>query len=391
MNDFCRGAMRIIQTCGSPSWGGLEMEAVKIADALQNRGHQVVLMCQPETQIAREAQAHSLEVVPLFRKDAQLLTSIRQLRQFLNKGEWDIIHAHLSHDLSTIVPALRWGRFSTPLILTRHMASGVSKRDPIHRWLYSRVNRILAISHFIRENVLRTCPVEASRVTTLWNGIELNKYPLERNHRADVRREFNIPQDRLVIGMVGRITPKKGHRELLKAARILINATDIPVHFLIVGGASFGEEAYEREVHALAKELSLDECLTFTGFREDVTHLMQAMDIFVFPSYKESFGVTLLEAMAMQLPVVASSTGAVPEIVVDRETGILIPPGDEDALAGGLLELLREPDLRQQMGIRGRLRVEQFFQFEGFLENLEVIYQQCMEDTLLNSGKSKTN
>ncbi len=113
-----------------------------------------------------------------------------------------------------------------------------------------------------------------------------------------------------------------------------------------------------------------------TGFQKDIPRMLSAMDILAFPSYRESFGNTLLEAMAMQLPVVASNSGAVPEIVIDGETGLLVPPKDADQLAKKMLALIENPSLCHQMGFAGRNRVENSFGFDIFIETLEKHYNE---------------
>ncbi len=352
------------------------MQTLRISLALADRGHEITLLCRPDTILAQEAARNGLAVAPLLREDRHIWQGIWQTLRFLRQSRWDIIHCHLSHDLWTLVPALHLAGRATPLLMSKRMASGVRKCDPLHRYLYRRVNRILTVSGFIRENVLRTCPVPPEKVHVLLNGLPIDAYDPGKYNREEIRRELGLNASDVVVGMVARLTPKKGHREFLEAARRILDQTDVPVHFLVVGGASYGEEEYEQAIRALAASRQLFPHITFTGFRRDVPRMMAAMDILAFPSYGESFPNTLLEAMALQLPVVAAAGGAVPEVVVEGHTGLLVPPRDGQALAEKLLELIRDPRRREEMGRQGRRRVETHFRFDHYLEKLEGHYQE---------------
>ncbi|MGH2574346.1 MAG: glycosyltransferase, partial [Ignavibacteria bacterium] len=164
--------------------------------------------------------------------------------------------------------------------------------------------------------------------------------------------------------MVGRMTPGKGHEEFLNAAKLIINKSKVPTRFLIVGSASYGEELYEKKIRSLASKLMLNNVIIFTGFRKDIPRILNAVDILAFPSHEESFGVTLLEAMAMEIPVVASNTAGVPDIVTNGKTGILIPPKNPIALANALIGLAENSELRMKLGKEGRRRVENFFNID---------------------------
>ncbi len=125
----------------------------------------------------------------------------------------------------------------------------------------------------------------------------------------------------------------------------------------------------------MVTELQLDSKVIFTGFSKDIPRMMSAIDILTFPSHKESFGNILLEAMAMRLPVVASNSGAVPEIVIEGETGFLVPPKDANPLSEKIMILLQDQSLRENFGLAGRKRVEKYFLIDSFIEALEGHYK----------------
>jgi len=366
--------MKITLTCGSPSWGGLEMQTLKISEELLKRGHEVTLFCRPESSLKEKASQFNLSVKPILEKDIYLIRNIYKLKTLFQNEIYDVVHTHLSHDLWSIVPALQLARNNTRLLMSKRMCSSVMKKDIGHRYLYDRIDRILAVSNFIRQNVINTCPINPQRVFTLYNGLDLTMFNPECINKKEVRSELGIDPDAVVIGLVGRITPMKGHVEFLQAARQIHNEIRMKLIFLIVGEASYREKKYEQEIRSLVLKLQIEDKVIFTGFREDVPRMMAGIDILVFPSYKESFPNTVLEGMAMKLPLIACNSGAVSEVVLEGETGLLVPPKSANLLAEKLLILLKDQELCHQFGENGRKRVEKHFRFDQFISSLENCY-----------------
>ncbi len=352
------------------------MQALLISRELRNRGHDVSLLCAPRSAILKEAGAVGVPAFGLLGDDKQAFGTIKDLSKFLKSYDFDVVHTHLSHDLWWLVPALKLSSSHSKLFLTKHMASGVKKTDPLHRFLYGRVQDTFAISNYIRGSVLNTCPVPEKSVHVLHPGISLETFNPALYSGAEVRNELSIPGNALLIGMTGRITPGKGHEEFLRAARKLTDSSELDLMFVIIGGASHGEESFETRMEELVDDLALTDVVRFTGFREDVPRLLSALDIFAFPSHEESFGLALVEAMAMRVPAVASSSAGVLDIVLDRQTGILVSPKDYNALADGIGRLASDPDSRIRYAAAGRERVERYFSIQYLTQNLEDYYAQ---------------
>lgn len=369
--------MNIIQSCGSFAWGGLEMQTVKIAAALAARGHRVTLLCASGSTLQQKAEAAGLMVAPLLSGRGGKAGAALRIAARLRRESWELIHTHLSGDLGALVPGIYLGRWPGRLLLTKRMGSAISKKDFLHRLLYRRVDKIFAISEYIRRNVLDTCPVNPEKVRLMHNALSLENYRPERYDRREVRRGLGIDPEALVIGIIGRLTPKKGHQEFLEAAAILARQYPDRLTFLIVGGASHEEEAYERKIQRrVAGDPLLQPRVVFSGFRSDIPRMLAAIDLLAFPSYKEAFGNTLLEAMAMGVPVVASNSGGVPEIIEAGISGILMPPRDGPALAAGLQKLIEDPEQRRRLAQNGREVVAQRFRFEDYIDRLEGVYRE---------------
>lgn len=368
--------MKIIQTCGSRSWGGLEMLTLSIADALAGLGHGVSLICPPGSTLEEQARQTQVDVQPIVLGDTAFLGDLKRLTRFFRDSQPDVIHTHLSHDMWTVVPAMNLTKSAARFLLTKHMGSGVSKKDILHRQLYKRLDAVLTISEIIHRDVLDTCPVPPDKVFTLINGVELDRFDPERVDGSQVRRELGIGPEEILIGHIGRLTPGKGQREFLRAAGIILNRTKSPCSFLMVGDVSFGEESYEEEVGGLIDSLGLGTRLIRLPFRKEIVSLYAALDILAFPSYDESLGNVLLEAMAMRLPVVGSNSGSVPELVSQGENGLLVPPRQSAPLAEALLTLIENPSGRKRMGQNSRKRVETNYSFRSYIQSLIGYYSE---------------
>jgi glycosyltransferase involved in cell wall biosynthesis len=370
--------LTILQTCFSRSWGGLEMQALELAAGLQERGHRVTLAAPPGSRLALEASHRSLPLFPLNIKGYFHPAMLWRLRSFIRSASIDVVHCQHSRDLATVVPALQLSRRAIPLVFSKRMGSYIVKRDLFHRYTHRRIDVVLAISDVIHKNVVATTPVPPERVRTLHDAVDTAVFSAEREDRWNVRRGAGIPDDTLVVGFVGRFSPGKGLEELLRAADLL-QARHPSVRYLIAGEASHGEEEYAGTIHALAERLGVQNIVSFIGYRSDVPAVMASFDILAFPSHAESFGVVLIEAMAMGKPVVSTNCDGVLDIVVDGVTGIRVPPKDASAFAHGLEQLIANAGLRQLMGERGRERAVECFDKQVQLTRLEGIYRSLLE------------
>jgi len=180
------------------------------------------------------------------------------------------------------------------------------------------------------------------------------------------------------IGLVGRISPWKGQDIFLQAAA-LVRRRYPQARFQIIGAALFSEQEYEREIRALAASLDLDGCVEFTGFRSDVQALITGLDVLVHASTTgEPFGQVIVEGMAAGKPVVATRGGGVPEIVLDGQTGVLVPMGDVPAMADAILSLLDDPAAARRLGRMGRRRAGEHFTTDLTARRVEAVYGRLL-------------
>lgn len=369
--------LNILQTCFSQSWGGLELQALEVTKQLRSRTHRVWLACVRGSKLEQEARATGIEVLPLKVTGYVHPVAVSKLVQLIRREGIDIIHCQHSKDIATVVPAKKLSGEYCPIVLSKRVGSYVSKKDGFHRFTYSNVDRVLAISEVIHKNVLETTPVSPDRVVTLHDAVDTEVFSLAHVSRKRVRREFSFDDETFVIGFVGRFSSGKGHEEFLEAANIL-NKKYGNIRFLVVGEASHGEQAYEQRIRSLSRALRLDGVLQFTGYRKDIPDVMAAFDVFAFPSHAEAFGVVLIEAMAMERAVVSTNCDGVLDIVVDGETGIYVNPRNVQQLVAAIERLGADTELREKMGKAGRKRVEELFDQRKQISKIEAIYYDLL-------------
>jgi len=220
--------------------------------------------------------------------------------------------------------------------------------------------------------------VPPGRVHVVWNGVDLSPFR-ELGSRQAARTALGLPPDVPVLGTVGRLTEQKGHRWLIEAAELLKPRwPDLRV--VIVGGEGHPSECVSESLRSLVRARHLESTVIFAGLRHDVPQLLPAFDVFVFPSLWEGFGLALVEAMAASLPIVAARVDAIPEVIDEQRTGLIVPVRDSVALAEAIAELLESPDLRVALGAAGRARAFELFSAQAFARRMQAVYEALAHD-----------
>lgn len=369
--------MKVLYSCVSKSWGGLEMRTIQGVEQLLKKGLDVDLLCYPNSIINNEASSKNINCITFKAMGYFHPMQIIRLSKVLDLKNYQIIHSQYSKDLWLIVPALKLAGLKTKLLLSKRMESSVIKKDFLHKWIYNRVNLILAISSMIKTNVIQTCPVPENKVILFHNGVDLQKFNPELTNRIKIRNEFGIKDDEIVIGMLARLSFGKGHEEFFLAAKKINNEYD-KIKFLVAGNSDQNERNYEEKIYKIVEEYNLSGKVIFTGFREDTPDILSAMDIFAFPSHSESFGNALIEAMAMEKPSVSTNSHGILDIAVDGETGLLFERKNADDLYKKLKFLIDSPDKRNKFGCAARKHVVENFDIEKRTVKLIELYKKLL-------------
>lgn len=381
--------MKILQTCLSQSWGGMEMYTLQTSILLKNAGHSVKLLCAHNSRLKTEAEKAGLNCHSVFSKHPNL-KSIKHIAGLIKENNYDVIHAEASKDLWFLVPSLIFARRNTPLLLTKHVGSSIVKKDILHRIIYKRVDLALAISEVIKTNLIKTTPLKKEKICLLHDSIDVKRFDPNKTDRLKIRREFDISDNEIVIGMTGRFSPGKGHEEFIAAAREL-SVIHNNLRFMIVGEASRGEEKYADKIKAIAAESGILSKIIFTGYRKDIPDILAAMDIYLFPSHAEAFGLALVEAMSMERPTVCSNSDGVLDIAVEGVTSFLFPPGRQNDLLKKVEQLIVDPEKRIEFGKEGRKRVLKKFDTQRFTKDLLNIYYRQLFEKAFNLNRVPEN
>lgn len=305
-----------------------------------------------------------------------------KLSRLLRKKEIDIVHANsLKADILGGLAARLAG---LPVIWhvrdrieSDYLPESVTKVFRIAaKWLPSE---IIANSAATLETLQFS---HAMKGTTIYSGIEVRRGAQVvhdgTSSRSDLETAQSPPASGPVIGLIGRISPWKGQHVFVRAASIILKRFP-DARFQIIGSSLFNETDYEHRVRELVVCLGLSKSVAFLGFREDIPQIISGLSILVHASTSgEPFGQVIIEGMAAGKPVVATNGGGVPEIVLDKVTGLLVPMNDAAAMAGAVCRLLEDQQLADRMGTAGRLRVQKYFTIEQTVVKIEEVYSSLL-------------
>jgi glycosyltransferase involved in cell wall biosynthesis len=357
--------------------GGAERELLLIVRQLASMGSEPCVGCPGHTPLKRELSAQKIEThhasFPAWRKIFEYprrASAVHQLRSVIQAVNPVILHVN---DMWWVPQVLRASKgLGIPVVAHVRQEIEASK---VSRYELSRVDLVLAVSNNIQRAV-EAGGVPSERVRTLYSGFDLSRVVVSEQGE-DVRTRLGIPKDTFLIGTVANLFPRKGYEVIIKALP-QIRETIPQIQYLVMGQ---GDIAYERQLLGLVRTLGLKKNVYFTGFQDSVYPYVAALDLYVHPALMEGFGIAVLEAMALGKPVVATRTGGLPEVVQDGTTGVLVPPGDVEAIAKAVTSLFSDADHRVSMGNAGRPRVAEQFSVKTMMQSLTTMYQSVVLQT----------
>ena len=372
---------------------GAERVLMMILAGLDRSRFSALLLCPTKGRLTAMATGAHIEVVAVdalaarftLRPDRLLkylvsfVRIIRAARSAVVRQTPDMVHAN-SIRAGLVMSAATVG-LGVPVVwhvhdlLPRHLLSTAIRLFA----LLSRRNLIIAVSHAVasqfRGRLLRWFPSRVP-VTTIHNAVDQERFQPNPECGRETRSGLGIAVDQLLIGTVGQLTPRKGQLELIEAFSKV--AREIPTAVLmIVGEPIFNrDEEYAAALRLAARASGLPDRIRFLGSRDDVPGLMRAFDLLIVNSRAEPFGLTVTEAMASETTVLATAVDGIPEIVRHRESGWLVNAGDPSSLCEGMLTLLRNPDLRRQLGRQGRQEALNRFSRQKLLSEIQSFYRR---------------
>jgi glycosyltransferase involved in cell wall biosynthesis len=308
----------------------------------------------------------------------RLPANLWRIRRLIRAQEIDIVHVD---GVTNFVPALAAALCRTPVVWTYNDYLAPRLRRIILPVVARLADRIVIQGESIRVRYPRNHPRIEAKIAVLPSAVDTRQFDpgsFTARDREELRAAFEIPTDHALVGTIGNVNALKGHDCFLEAAH-RIKQQRPGTRFLVVGRRLDTASDYWDQLQSLLDRLDLRDDVVFTGFRPDVARILHALDVFVLPSVVESCPVVVLEAMAMNVPVVATDVGAVSELIVQGHTGLIVPPRDADALAGAVLDCLQMTrNDREAMTRAARERVEMEFDVTRVAERQKRLYRQLL-------------
>jgi glycosyltransferase involved in cell wall biosynthesis len=358
-----------------PGIGGTEHATLRIASAVRERGFRsVVFHLEEATAVRTMFEQAGFDTIAYagvhasFRRPTPFLLNARRIARKLREHGTDLLHCA---DLTGAYYGAAAGKLAGIPVLShvRNPFPDIALRD---RGLLWAVDRFA----FVSKDTWRRfgVPIPAGKGTVLYDGLSVPDAP-DVSHRSAVRAEFGIGAEAPLVGMVARVSPQKDFITLAKAAGRVLQQFPT-ARFMIIGDHEL-EPAHRHHFAIVRDALRAEhvlESFVFTGFRSDIGRLMSGLDLFVLSTHFEGLPLVILEAMAAGLPVVATAVNGIPEIIPSERVGLLVPPGDDAALARGITLVLSDAGRRASIGDAGRAFVRASFSSTAFADNLVRLY-----------------
>ena len=341
--------MKVLHLDSGLAFRGGQQQLLQLALGLARVGVEQQLVLRCGSAFERRAAEANLPFTTLpFRSEGDLISAL-QLRTAIRRFQPQIVHAHDARTLG--LAALTWAMGTRSRIIAARRVAFPLRRNPLTAMKYRSVaQRIIAVSQYVRD-LLVASGVEERRVDVVYDGVELSRV----SQRSDSRRELGVEPEACLIGCVGQFATEKGHEFLIRAFPRIRQV--IPPAMLVL----IGDGELKGEYRMLVQQLGLEGKVLFQEFVPHLGSVLPALDLFVFPSLHEGLGSSLLAAMACEVPICASRTGGIPEIVQDGETGYLFNPGDVAAITQSMLKALQSPQRSRDLAkIAAKTAVQRF-------------------------------
>ena len=371
------------------SWllGGAQRNTLTTIQGLKRKGYNIELACGPGGPMV-DAALDSEIPVTIFDSMVREISPILDLRylienyKFLKRKQFDIVHTH-----STKAGLL--GRLAAKLaqvhiiIHTIHGIPFAAGRGRVlnsasiifEKFVASFTDKLIAVGNLVKQEFLNAGICQDFKIETIYSGINFDQFDISIDpiHK---KMELGITPNALVVGAVGHLVECKGHKYLIEAAAKLKQS--FPNLTFIIAG----EGPLRHELEAQIAQIGLKPIFKLLGDRDDVPEILSIMDVYVQPSLWEGLGRAMTEAMYMKRPVIASAVNAIPELIEDGKTGILVPPKDVSALANAIEKLLENPDEQKRLGENAHRRVFPDFSADLMVDKIENLYLRLLAEKL---------
>lgn len=370
--------MNILYSVFADGWGGLEKYPLTLFETLKSKGHYVSILTKKGTMLHEEGIKLGIDTfnVQSFKKiDFKV---VREMRGIIFEKKIDVVHINTSRELYNWRLALL-GLPHIKLVMTFHI--GVPNHNELlHRFLYKRVNSIIAISKFEMLQMYDRLPVPKEKINLLYNGVNLSKFKNTSASNGDVlendiKEQHGIPKNHLLFTSIGNLSLGKGVTEWIKATIEVCKKRE-DISFIWIGDDVHIDESYTME--DLKKEVldsGFSHRIILAGYQTNVPEFLKASDLFLLPARNESFGIVYIEAMAMGLPVIGCNAGGAREIITDGVHGYLCEPNNVESLTSTIIKAADNMETLREIG-KKNIEYVQNYSMELHVERLLAIYEK---------------
>ncbi|MBM3335101.1 glycosyltransferase [Candidatus Sumerlaeota bacterium] len=364
-----RAALRLLHIDTARDWRGGQAQVADLVRGLAGRGHRVTLVTPHGSRLAQRLADTQVEIVHDMPRGEWDWFAGRRLRRLARDRRPDLVHAH-----SALAHAVAWlahdGRRSPPIVVSRRVDFPVSINWFSRRKYLYPACCYLAISTAVRDALIRG-GVPGDRISLVPSGVDPGKFTYQTDRRQ-TRQSLGLTDADFLVCNIGALTDHKDHATLIRAAEIAL-AAQPRLCFIVLG-----EGELRGQLESQIARAGIGERFRLLGFRDDVEPYLAAADLFVLSSHMEGLCTSLLDAMLLRVPIVATRAGGVVDIVVDGETGLLVEPRQGQALADAIIAMMHNSDLRERLAAAAARRVRQEFSIERTVELTQAAYREII-------------
>ena len=354
--------MKILQVCSVTTFGGGERHLVDLSHALVDRGHEVFAATVPDAPLSKEL-SFVTEARTLALSRRNYVKNLLALAEFIRDHDIEIVHAHAARDYHVAAQAVKVASRGQ-LVLTRHALFPLGR---INKYLLKNTSRVIAVSKAVAESLRSNGVFESSKITVVHNGIDIDRFT------RPVADDDNRP---ILVGTVGHLAPIKGHDVFVRAAK-LISERHRDARFVIIGEDKSPQRSHRKLLEDLIAKLNLGANVTMPGWQDDIPSLLASLTLFVSAARSEPFGLSIVEAMAAGLPIVATASEGALEIIEDGVTGKLVPADDPESLAKAINDLLDDPLERSRLARNAQLAAQRY-SLARMASDTEQVYREVL-------------